>query len=51
MKTEIKLITPVLAKIILEKNRNNRPLRSAAVNYYAEQMKKGLEINRTRLIV
>jgi hypothetical protein len=42
MKAEVKIITPLMAKTILEKNRNNRPLKKNTVNYYAIQMEKGL---------
>lgn len=41
MKTEIKLITPEMAKKMLEKNINNRRLSPKKFMHYAHQMKKG----------
>lgn len=41
MKTEIKTITPELAKEILQKNKRNRPISDRIVSYYADQMKRG----------
>lgn len=40
--TEVMTITPDTAKRILEKNKGNRPINNTYVNYYADQMIRGL---------
>jgi len=47
MKTEVKLITPELAKEMLNKNGINRPLRDCIVNEYARLMKANLWQEKT----
>lgn len=42
MRTEVKLITPELAKKYLEKNSHNRRINEKTVNYYAHQMENNL---------
>lgn len=41
MRTEIRTVTPALAKIWLYQNKNNRAIRKHIVDNYAEQMKDG----------
>lgn len=40
--TRVETITPPLAEEYLKKNTHNRPIRQNVVDFYAEQMKKGL---------
>lgn len=41
MRTEVRIVTPALAKIWLYQNKNNRSVRNQVVDNYAEQMKSG----------
>jgi hypothetical protein len=42
MRTEVKLINPKLAQLYLERNKGNRKVNDALVNYFADQMNRGL---------
>lgn len=41
MKTEVKKITPAIAKELLQKNKRNRPVNQMTVSFYADIMARG----------
>jgi len=42
MRTEVKTVTPEMARVFLSNNKNNRPVRDATVLEYASQIYRGL---------